>query len=314
MPTDYKGNQYVNQTEADRANADWNQQNYGNYKNDSPSSPSSSSSSSSYSYDTPSSPGTTLTNSGGMSAAEKLARSLFSRGDSLMQQGNYYGAIEAYTKAIEAWKDRDMGGAYHQRGVAYMELEDYQKAIEDFTSALSYPEYFNVFNHIGPYMNRGYCHLETGQYEKCIADYTKAFELGAERNPKYKNNLAAAYNNLGNAYKNTGKKEQARAAYEKAISLGSSDARKNLAKLDNPGEPELNQGLAAYNAKDYAKAVELWRKAADMGNAVAIRNLGECYRCGFGVAVDNNKAKEFLKKAASMGDEEAKKRLAKQGW
>ena len=29
MPTDYKGNQYVNQTEADRANADWNEQNYG---------------------------------------------------------------------------------------------------------------------------------------------------------------------------------------------------------------------------------------------------------------------------------------------
>jgi len=72
----------------------------------------------------------------------------------------------------------------------------------------------------------------------------------------------------------------------------------------------LNQGMAAYNTKDYAKAIELWRKAADMGNGWAMNNLGVCYRDGTGVPKDDAKKIEWYKKAAEQGHTGAMNGLA----
>ena len=48
-------------------------------------------------------------------------------------------------------------------------------------------------------------------------------------------------------------------------------------------------------AKDEKKAVELYTKAADMGNVNAIYNLGVCYQHGTGCAKDEKKAVEEKK-------------------
>ena len=42
--------------------------------------------------------------------------------------------------------------------------------------------------------------------------------------------------------------------------------------------------------RDYEKAVEWYKKAADQGNAAAQRSLGYCYNYGHGVAQDLEKA------------------------
>ena len=55
--------------------------------------------------------------------------------------------------------------------------------------------------------------------------------------------------------------------------------------------------------QDYKKAVELYQKACDLGNAGAYCNLGNMYYKGFGVAVDKNKALQLYKKSCDMGDE-----------
>ena len=53
--------------------------------------------------------------------------------------------------------------------------------------------------------------------------------------------------------------------------------------------------------KDWAKAAELYRKAAEQGNAKAQNNLGWCYVQGNGVAKDTAEGLKWLRKAAEQG-------------
>jgi hypothetical protein len=54
--------------------------------------------------------------------------------------------------------------------------------------------------------------------------------------------------------------------------------------------------------QDYFKAVELYTKACDGGNANGYNNLGVMYANGEGVQQDNFKAVELFKKACSDGN------------
>ena len=70
----------------------------------------------------------------------------------------------------------------------------------------------------------------------------------------------------------------------------------------DPGASEINeQGVAAYRARSYASAAELFRKAADMGYAPAQYNLGYCYKYGDGVPRDLAVSTEWYRKAAEQG-------------
>ena len=70
-----------------------------------------------------------------------------------------------------------------------------------------------------------------------------------------------------------------------------------------------NQGLAAHEAGNDAKAVELYRKAAEMGFAAAQGNLGYCYYYGYGVPQNYTKAAEWCRKAAEQGRADAQYQL-----
>jgi TPR repeat protein len=67
----------------------------------------------------------------------------------------------------------------------------------------------------------------------------------------------------------------------------------------------LEEGLEAYHAKDYAKAVELWRPLADQGDAAAQYRLGTLYAEGKGVAQNDETAFAWMLKAANQGDPDA---------
>jgi TPR repeat protein len=58
--------------------------------------------------------------------------------------------------------------------------------------------------------------------------------------------------------------------------------------------------MAAYMARSYTKAAELFRRAADMGYADAQYNLGYCYKFGDGVPRDLTKSAEWFRKAAEQ--------------
>jgi TPR repeat protein len=75
----------------------------------------------------------------------------------------------------------------------------------------------------------------------------------------------------------------------------------------------LNLGTLYANgwgvAQDYAKARELYEKAAGQGSTNAMFNLGTLYDYGRGVAQDYAKAREWYQNAADKGDADAKARL-----
>jgi len=56
------------------------------------------------------------------------------------------------------------------------------------------------------------------------------------------------------------------------------------------------------DGKDYAKALPLWQKAADAGNADAMNSLGDLYYYGRGVAQDYAQARNWYQKAAAAGN------------
>jgi len=70
-------------------------------------------------------------------------------------------------------------------------------------------------------------------------------------------------------------------------------------------------------AKDEAKAVEWYEKAAEKGDSGAMNNLGNCYRNGYGVDKDEAKAFEWYDKATEKGHSMAMSNAGacyKNGW
>ena len=84
---------------------------------------------------------------------------------------------------------------------------------------------------------------------------------------------------------------------------------------------DLNDPLAIYDLgymyqdgeyglpQDYTKALELWHRAAELGNAEAYCSIGHSYDCGKGVEVDKKKAKHYFEVASMRGNERARYNL-----
>jgi len=72
---------------------------------------------------------------------------------------------------------------------------------------------------------------------------------------------------------------------------------------------DFQDGLKAYVNKDYKKAVELFQKSADEGDARAQFILGTMYNEGKGVKQEYKKAVEFYQKSANQGHAEAQLNL-----
>ena len=66
-----------------------------------------------------------------------------------------------------------------------------------------------------------------------------------------------------------------------------------------------DHGLTQYRAN----ALELWNRAAELGNASSHYNIGYAYRHGNGVEQDRKKAKHYWELAAMRGDVQARHNL-----
>ena len=74
---------------------------------------------------------------------------------------------------------------------------------------------------------------------------------------------------------------------------------------------ELNRkGAEAIDRKDYATALDCFRKTADQGDAVGQFWLGEIYLFGWGVTQSNSDAMTWHRKAAEQGNAAAQYRMA----
>ena len=73
----------------------------------------------------------------------------------------------------------------------------------------------------------------------------------------------------------------------------------------------VDKGNEALAAKDYATALEMYTRAADLGNARGVSNLGWLCQNRFGVERDYEKAIAYYEKASAMGQNVATANL---GW
>jgi TPR repeat protein len=99
---------------------------------------------------------------------------------------------------------------------------------------------------------------------------------------------------------------KARAWLDRAAAAGSVDARKELAIIargarEAPGRELVVAAFAAYQKKDYATSLRLYREASDLGNADATVALGQHYAQGLGVGPDLTEAARLFRIAAEKG-------------
>ena len=70
----------------------------------------------------------------------------------------------------------DLAEAYHNRGLAWAEKDEYDKAIADYSEAIRLkPDYAKA------YFNRGIAYYKKGDQAKADADFAKEKELKAKK-------------------------------------------------------------------------------------------------------------------------------------
>jgi tetratricopeptide (TPR) repeat protein len=154
-------------------------------------------------------------------------------------------AEEAVTACAEAVKlDPNSAWAYHSRGNAYLDMENYDGAVKDYTEAIKLAP-----RQAWSYANRGKARLLQGRYDQAIADTTEAAKL--------RPNDFHTYMTRGEAFLR-------KAQYARAIS----DLTKAI-KLDPESAPALRIRAEAYRGTG-----DKVRAAADIERARLLESRG----------------------------------------
>ncbi|MBR5213143.1 MAG: sel1 repeat family protein [Akkermansia sp.] len=187
----------------------------------------------------------------------------------------------------------------HQ-GLEYFKIKEYEKAVSCFREAAEQ-------GYADAQCGLGYCYALGEGVAQNQSEAVKWFRKAAEQG------YAAAQYNLATCYAE-GKgvvqdKEEAVKWFRKAAEQGMVEAEDRLRELEPPvssfalSEELCNQGLKFYNSKEYEKAAECFRQAAEQGHAQAQFELGACYSLGKGVSEDSAEALKWFRKSAEQGHE-----------
>ncbi|MFH1154224.1 MAG: tetratricopeptide repeat protein [Pseudomonadota bacterium] len=181
---------------------------------------------------------------------------MFNSGIREFTQGNFAMAVGWFTKLAELEPDNEH--AYNNRGIAYLELKEYDRALEDFqTVQVLNPDKEDIHFNIGTaysykkqpqeaarhytiaisrnpenyaaYYNRGVAREDLKQYDGAIQDLTTFLRFNRDHY------WALAY--LGDAYADSGRLSLARDSYTKAVAAdpGNAYAKRKLKNLEKPG-------------------------------------------------------------------------------
>lgn len=139
------------------------------------------------------------------------------KGSVLSMIGFHERALKCFDKSIEL--EPSNPGLYYNRGVEYNNLEIYDKAILDFTSAIdltSEEDKYSLLNksyapEVDYFAARGHAYGGLGMYDESISDYNHAIELAPEE--------GAMYYNRGITYYFSGEYDNALSDFKKACDL-----------------------------------------------------------------------------------------------
>ncbi len=158
-------------------------------------------------------------------------------GTTFLQLKDYNKAIENFTKSINL--NPKYPESFNNRGIAYAEIQSYRLAIKDYNDAINLNK-----NYFSPYLNKGIALKNSQKFNQAI----DCFKICIKINPKD----PIVYNNLGNLFVKLEKNDEAYLAFEKAIIL-----KNNFAQAySNRGD--LNFSLKKYNLAldDYSNALK----------------------------------------------------------
>jgi tetratricopeptide (TPR) repeat protein len=149
--------------------------------------------------------------------SRKTVTTYVQQGDRAFAEGDFKGAVAAYTQALQLYSVNDY--VYYNRGNAYRKLKDYKNAIADYTKAIE----LNPQNSFA-YLYRGMMYQADNAAEAAIADYTVLLKLN-DQDPK-------VYFRRAEAYASLKQKEAAVADFRKASEL-----------YRKQGEPALSEKM-----------------------------------------------------------------------
>ena len=132
-----------------------------------------------------------------------------------VERGNYKLAVRYYTRALWSGElsDAESAAVYFGRAFAYIKLEDYAKAEEDYDQLIElHPDDASV------YYNRAVTHAAEGDLKSALADYTSAIWFGYDDSYK-------AFYNRGTIYESQGDLESAVADFKEAYELAPNEPR-----------------------------------------------------------------------------------------
>lgn len=190
-------------------------------------------------------------------------QSLQARGDEYLIERKFDEAIASYNAALEI--DPNFWPAYNQRGIALINLKEYEAALQDFNKAiLLIPN-----EQFRPYRNRGNVWASLGKEALARQDFNKAIEIDPDE--------VLAYFERGNSYYRIGQFEQALADYNKAITLDSFmlslDGTQQAFLYQSRGKLFTKREKFKEAIKDFEAGIKLDPQNPDLYNS-----RGEAYR------------------------------------
>ena len=124
-----------------------------------------------------------------------LANDRYTDGQAYLKQGNYKGAVAAFTHCIAELENAAPGyGCFAGRADAQNNLGNYDAAIQDATEGI---KRYTKGAYAKGYYIRGYAYRSTKEYDKAISDLQRALPEAQHSN---KGLLKSIYRELGRSY------------------------------------------------------------------------------------------------------------------
>lgn len=141
--------------------------------------------------------------------------------DSYNEKKNYEKSLELIEMFLNDKKVKNINiSAYYNAGNTFLNIEDYQKAIEYYNRALSLKESADVF------FNKALCLREVARYKNSLKFFLKAESL--EQNPSLKGKVQ---NSIGHTYYLLKEYDKALEYFNKSINNGFEKAKENYIEL-----------------------------------------------------------------------------------
>jgi tetratricopeptide (TPR) repeat protein len=228
------------------------------------------------------------------------AAELYETGYEKLEKKEFKSAIEDFDRSLsfadygswlfaEELVKEHRSRVYAQRAWCYMQLNQYETALEDFNKAEELG-----FTRPELYSNRGWTKNHLEQYEDAMIDLKKAIDMG----PNY--SIVDTYQGLANSYRMLEKYEESVKYYDKAIESDSAYA-----------SAYMGRGFVYNSLENYEEAIHDFTKAIEMeyhynfayyGRGVAYKDLNMI-----------EKAKADFQKALEFDTEESDELIAFRG-